>query len=57
MYNDLSDSFDSYRDTMDRLTSNNTESQVVENKAETSKDPIFDYNTYFKENLSPDKNV
>ena len=57
MYNDLNDNYYSLQDTIDRLTSNNTESQVVENKAETSKDPIFDYNTYFKENLSPDKNV
>lgn len=57
MYNDLSDSFDSYRDTMDRLTSKDTESNVIDNKAEVSKDPIFDYNTYFKENLSWDQNV
>lgn len=58
MYNDLSDSFDSYRDTMDRLTSNNTESNVIDNKAEVSKDPIFDYNTYFKNDIVGDtKNV
>ena len=53
----LWDTINNLQDTISRLESNNTESQVVENKAETSKDPIFDYNTYFKENLSPDKNV
>jgi len=35
--------------------SNVTESNVIENKAEVSKDPIFDYQTYFRENLSAPK--
>lgn len=47
----------SVQDTLDRLNTNNTESNVIDNKAEVSKDPIFDYNTYFKENLSWDQNV
>lgn len=39
------------------ISNTNTESNVVKNKAEVSKDPIFDYNTYFKENLAPEPNV
>lgn len=53
----LWDTINNLQDTINRLESRNTESQVIENKAETSKDPIFDYNTYFKENLAPDANV
>jgi hypothetical protein len=36
----------------DWIDNNSTESNVVENKAKVSKDPIFDYQTYFRENLS-----
>ena len=38
------------------LESNSTKSNVVENKAQVSKDPIFDYQTYFRDNLSAPEN-
>lgn len=37
--------------------SNVVEDNVVENKAKVSKDPIFDFNTYFDKNLSWPENV
>lgn len=57
IFNDYEDTISNLQDQIADLTTKNTESQVVENKAEVSKDPIFDYNTYFKENLAPDANV
>jgi hypothetical protein len=36
----------------DYIDNHPTESEVITNKAQVSKDPIFDYQTYFRENLS-----
>ena len=54
---DWLDAIDSITESVNNLTSNNTETNVVENKAKVSKDPIFDYQTYFRENLSWPENV
>ena len=53
----LWDTINNLQDTIGRLQSDNVESNVITNTAEISKDPIFDYNTYFNKNLTPDKNV
>lgn len=55
LYNDVVDYWQKQVDNL--INSNTTESNVVTNKAQVSKDPIFDYNTYFNDNLAPNKNV
>lgn len=55
IYNDVVDYAQKQVDGL--INSNTTESNVVTNKAQVSKDPIFDYNTYFNDNLAPNKNV
>ena len=55
LYNDVVDYAQKQVDGL--INSNTTESNVVTNKAQVSKDPIFDYNTYFNDNLAPNKNV
>lgn len=53
MYDDLSDSYSNLQDTLDRLTSKDTESQVIENKADAWKWPDIDFEANFKNMIAP----
>lgn len=57
LYNNYWMDQNSLQNTMDRLTSKDTESKVIENKSEAPDNEAFNFNTYFKENNAPDANV